>query len=149
MSTESLVCLMKSDVDAGQYLTALIGQPWARDGLHCWALVRQVQRDLFDRDLPPVFDVAPDGRAAKARLFNGHPERKRWQAIERPVHGAVALMVRRGARIDFFEHAGVYFDLDGGGLLHVDDPHGVVFDDLFVFRSARRWMDPVFFVPRD
>ena len=137
--------LMK--IAPGPYVTVLINRPWDRGGLHCWRLVRDVQRDLFGRDLPPVFDTAPDRRATKAEAFADHPERARWREITAPAHGAVALMARKGARPDFVEHAGVWLDIDGGGLLHVDAPHGVVFDSLVELASVRRWATPQFFLP--
>lgn len=132
------------------YLSALINQPWARSGRHCWRLVREVQRDLFGRDLPLVMTEAPPGIGGirlKTKLFATHPERAAWQESREPVSGAIALMSRRAGQPDNTEHAGVYLALDGGGVLHTDDPHGVVFDDLFTLRDLRGW-SPIFFIPR-
>jgi hypothetical protein len=46
------------------------------------------------------------------------------------------------------EHAGVYLNLDGGGVLHMDDQHGVVFDSLFELPRIRTWAYPLLFVPK-
>lgn len=61
------------------------------------------------------------------RAFHGHEERRRWRATSLPVGGAIVLMHRPGTGARAI-HAGTYLALDGGGVLHVDDPHGVVFD---------------------
>lgn len=131
----------------GAYISALINQPWARDGRHCWRLVREVQRDLFGRKLPVVLDMAPLGAAGarlKARLFRDHPERQRWREIHEPEHGAIAIL--RG-QTGYEQHAGVYLDFDCGGVLHTDTPFGVVFDDLFTLRDLRH-LTPSFLVPK-
>jgi hypothetical protein len=103
-------------IAAGAYVSALINQPWARDGRHCWRLVVEVQRDLFGRTLPAVLESAPAGSRrpdAKAALFAEHEERARWiETTPIPAHGAIVLMHRRGMPADAFIHAGVYLALD-------------------------------------
>lgn len=126
----------------------MLGRPWEADGLHCWALVRDAATALFGVVLPPVLDVAPAGRLTKAELFNTHPERANWVEVDRPGRWAVCLMHRRRAREELLEHAGIYLDVDGGGILHVDDPHGVVFDTPFELPRLRKWAAPLYLVPR-
>lgn len=138
-------------IDAGAYVSALINQPWARDGRHCWRLVVEVQRDLFGRTLPAVLDTAPavrEGRALKPRLFAEHEERARWiETTPIVAHGAIVLMHRRGMPPDALIHAGVYLALDAGGVLHCDAPQGVVFDSMRELTELRRW-SPRFFIPK-
>ena len=137
-------------VDAAAYVSALSNQPWVQDGLHCWRLVRDVQRDLFGRDLPPVLTTAPGcglaGARERIRLFGAHAENAHWREVDGPVHGAIAKLARRGVAWGP-EHAGVWLDLDGGGVLHTDAPHGVVFDTLPQL-ATRGWV-PSWFVPID
>jgi hypothetical protein len=137
-------------MDTAAYISALINQPWARDGRHCWRLVIEVQRDLFGVEVPPIVDAAPggggEGRQEKARLFAQSEERKRWTETIIPVDGAVALMRRSAQPPRTFIHAGVYLALEGGGVLHTDNPHGVVFDTMPEL-NARGWV-PTFFLPR-
>jgi len=133
-------------MDQVAYVSALIGQPWQADGLHCWALVRQVVGDLFGVDLPAVIE-APEGRRTKAGMFANHPARAGWVEAQPPLPWAVALMHRRGGARDVIEHAGVYLPFDGGGVLHVDNPHGVVFDTLFDLQRIRCWATPLMLVP--
>ncbi len=122
--------------DAAVYVSALQGRPWSADQ-HCWALVAEVQAELFGRALPPVLIADRLTAGELVRAFHDHPERERWRQVERPAHGAVVLMHRPGAHARAI-HAGVYLDLDGGGVLHVDDPHGVTFDDTLSL-NLRNW----------
>lgn len=131
-------------VSPAAYVSALQGRPWGIEA-HCWDLVRQVQADLFGRELPPV--LIPDKLTAPelVRAFHSHPERERWQQSSLPRDGAIALMYRPGAHARAI-HAGVYLDLDCGGVLHVDDPHGVVFDGMLDL-NVRNWRAE-FYQPR-
>ncbi|SEE59484.1 hypothetical protein SAMN05519104_6662 [Rhizobiales bacterium GAS188] len=132
-------------LDRAAYVDALIGAPWQGDGLHCWALVRQVQRDLFGRELPAVLNAAPEDPREAMRLFASHHERGRWLEVQRPIDGAIMLASRAltGRRSC---HAGVYLAIGQGGVLHVDAPHGVVLDDLMIL-AARRWA-PIWLLPK-
>lgn len=134
------------------YVDALIGTPWRRDGFHCWQLVRKVEADLFGRDLPVVLEVSPDDDE-KRELFGNHPERRNWReatvaeaSLRQGIDGAVVLMERRHIGAKSSIHCGVYLDIEGGGVLHVDAPQGVAFDSLPVLR-LRGW-STTFLVPR-
>ena len=48
-------------LDASEFVGGLIGYAYDPAGLHCWELVRQCQRVVFGRELPPVL-VAPERR---------------------------------------------------------------------------------------
>lgn len=137
-------------VDAGRYVSRLINRPWTRIN-NCWRLVREVQRDLFGVTLPPIINIAPEGgraaRETRRELFTTHEERRQWQESDVPTHGAVALMRLPAASVGDFQHAGVYLDLDGGGVLHTNKPHGVVFDSLSDLMAIRRWV-PTYFIRR-
>lgn len=136
--------------DLGAYVSDLINTPWERSRLHCWSTVCKVQRDVFGRALPVVFDAGGgggEGRRYRREAFAGHAERGRWTEVGVPRHGAVALMRRSAAPAGDYEHAGVWLDLDGGGVLHSDYPHGVVFDSPIEL-AARGWV-PAWFVPRE
>lgn len=111
--------------------------------MNCWVFTRKVVLELFGVQLP-FSDVAPSRRREKAQAFATHPERASWRpAAAGEVDWAVALMHRRGAPGDFIEHAGVYLNVDGGGILHMDDHHGVVFDSLFELPRIRTWAEPL------
>ncbi|MAA99972.1 MAG: hypothetical protein CMN87_14635 [Stappia sp.] len=123
-----------SPLDPGQLaaLQALVGAPYdARDrrpGFHCWGLFREVQRILFEVDLPEV-DIAEMSVRARARAFTTAPERRRWQRIAAPRHGCAVLLGRRDVPI----HIGCYLELGplpcDRGVIHAARP-AVSFDSL-------------------
>jgi hypothetical protein len=132
-------------MDAGAYVSALINQPWARDGRHCARLVKEVERDLFGRALPETLAIAPP-MTERPALFVAAIAQSGWHEIDAPEHGAVALMHAVGTPREDLIHAGVYLALDRGGVLHCDFPQGVVFDSL-VQLTALRHRVPRWFVP--
>jgi hypothetical protein len=133
--------------EPGPYMAEMMNQPWEPDGLHCWALVRKTVKDVVGIEVPPIVGVIPSLRKDRAELFVSHDERDKWTEVETPGEWAVVLVARKQAHPDFLEHAGVYFNIEGGGIFHADHPHGVVWDSLFEFDKVRRWGKPRFFVP--
>lgn len=140
------------DCSEVSYIQRLVGQPYQRNGLHCWALVIQVQRDLFGRELPLIMSAVPMPYSktwADVRHWLSRPaEEYGWQEADHPQHGCVVRMHRPHRHSAEIDHVGVYFDIDGGVVLHTDDPHGVVLDTLSEIRSVRNYT-PRFFVPVD
>jgi len=134
-------------VDLGAYLAAVRGRPWERRGLHCWALVQQVERDLFGREVP-LGPAAVPPREERRALFAVDAEAVGWQEVPLPEHGAVVRMYRVGGNPVDLEHAGVYLAVEGGRILHTDDPHGVVLDSLIELKKVRGWV-PRWFVPQN
>lgn len=130
-------------------INQLVNIPWTRDGGNCWRLAREIIA-LLGYDLPPVLDVAPEGREGrelKRSLFNTHPERAHWHEVISSKSWALALMRRDFRRPDDIEHAGVYFAVAGGHVFHTCEPHGAVWDSLAEL-YARKWV-PIFLVPRE
>lgn len=123
--------------DHAAYVSALQGRPWTPEQ-NCWALVRDVQRDLFGRDLP-AFEIQDRLTARElVRAFGQYPEeRQRWVQVAIPQDGAIVLMHRNGAHARAI-HAGVFLGLDGGGILHVDEPQGVAYETPFEL-LMRNW----------
>lgn len=134
------------DSDAAAFVDLVIGRPYEAKGLHCWELTRQCQSVLFKRELPPVL-VAPERMRELLGLMQTRHHYPGWRESATPAHGAIVFLTRNGhdaARAAC--HAGTWLDLDGGGLLHTDDPHGVVFETLPELK-ARNWAEPSFHVP--
>lgn len=135
-----------SDTATLQYLAAVMGRAYEPAGLHCWELVRSCERIVFDRELPPVL-VAPERMAELVGLMQMRKSYPGWREVEAPAHGAVVFMTRNGHEASRAAcHAGVWLDLDGGGVLHTDAPHGVVFESLPELK-ARNWGDLSFYLP--
>jgi len=132
--------------DAAAFAELYIGRKYEANGLHCWELVRQCQETLFGRLLPPVL-VAPERKRELIELMDLRHSYAGWRQAPQPEHGAVVFMTRHGHGATRAAcHSGVWLSLDGGGVLHTDEPHGVVFETLPEL-TARNWADFGFFVP--
>ncbi|SEM68696.1 hypothetical protein SAMN04515666_11915 [Bosea lupini] len=132
--------------DAVDFVNRMIGRPYEPTRLHCWELTRQCQHEVFGRELPIVL-AAPQ---SKRELIGMMAERDRhddWCEVAGPAHGAVVFIGRESlGRVRAAIHAGVFLALDGGGVLHTDDPHGVAFESLAVL-AARGWAAPSYYLP--
>lgn len=112
------------------FLDLVIGRPYEPNGLHCWELVRQCQQVIFKRHLPPVL-VAPERRRELVDMMSLRHTYQGWIEVKEPVHGCVVFMTKNGHEVSNAAcHAAVWLDLDGGGFLHTDEPHGVVFEKM-------------------
>lgn len=127
------------------YISRRIGDPWEIGGLHCWALVRETQLEVYGRELPEIDGLYALDAKELVGIFISHPERRNWQEVPGPVDGAIVLMSRPGGRSRDI-HAGTYMAVDRGGVLHVDSPQGVAFDSMIELTRVRRWK-PSFFMP--
>ncbi len=128
------------------FLDRVIGAPYEPEGLHCWELARRCQLEVFDRDLPVIMTV-PETKREIVTLMARRHEYPGWKELQAPVHGAIVFMTRHGngpSRSAI--HAGVYLALDGGAVLHTDDPHGVTFESLLEL-TTRNWADMSFYSP--
>jgi hypothetical protein len=119
-------------MDRVAYLNGLIGRAWS-PVRHCWSLVREVEHDLFGRDLPAMpAGLATSGLHAITDTFGGHAERANWREVTAPSDGAIALIARKSADI----HCGVYLDRPHPGILHCDEAQGVCFDPLVILKMT-------------
>jgi len=132
--------------DAAAFVNDLIGCAYEAVGLHCWELTRRCQREVFGRELPAVLAV-PESKRELVRLMARRDAHHGWREVDQPEHGAVVFLSRAGhgpSRAAI--HAGTFLVLDGGGVLHTDEPQGVAFDSLSDL-AARNWASPSFYVP--
>ena len=109
------------------WVNKYIGQPWEARTHDCWGFFRNVQRDVFGRDVPAV-DVTSYRAAAKAALMANHPHRLAWQEITR-----AELQDGDGVRMASTGnpgHVGIWVDIDGGRVAHCDEPFGVMVHSL-------------------
>ena len=120
--------------DRPAIIAGLLGTPYDKVERHCWWLATLVERDVFGRDLPAGPGADP-GRHERSRLLANHPARQEWQAHPAPNDGDLVLMGRvEGKDI----HCGVYL-ADHRGIIHTDEPHGVVIDTVLDLQQVRRW----------
>ena len=129
---------MALTADRAAFLNGFVNRPWAKDGLHCWAFVSEVERVLFGRSLP-LFAVMPELREV-ARLFRDHDERRNWREVAAPADGSIVLMSRVADRRRSDLHCGVFLVTDGPGQIwHCDEPQGVEAVSPVEVTELRRW----------
>jgi hypothetical protein len=113
-----------------------IGREWVNgaqgpDSFDCWGFVRWIQREHFGRELPTV-DIDAMNTLAVVRAFSRHAEHDNWTKVATPSEGDCVEM----GNITHPFHVGVWFDVDGGGVLHCVQGAGVVFSSLAAIRLA-------------
>lgn len=125
-------------IDAATFLDVVLGLPYDEKKLHCWELVRRMQSQVFQRELPTVL-VRPDNMRELVGMMELRKTYQDWEQVDQPAHSAVVFMTKGGHDVEVAAcHAGVYLDFDGGGILHTDADHGVVFESLPAVK-ARNW----------
>jgi cell wall-associated NlpC family hydrolase len=142
-------------IDRVAFVTGLIGKPWVAnakgpDAYDCYHLVQHTQRHLFNREMLDIH--VPNDPTWKyiAKAIEAHPERANWEPItltpttysKAPDGSIVVLGANR-----YGMHLGVWFQPENG-VLHTDNPDGVVFHDLLTLR-ALGWQRLIFFRPKE
>lgn len=128
--------LTVDDAVAARLIEGWLPHPWS-ERRNCWWLAATACRALYGIDVPlrPFAGPLPE-RAARDALFAAHPARRLWRRVAEPEDGSIVLM-SRGALGD--EHAGLFVGLGRGGVLHVDRPHGTVFEPPIAVSALRGW----------
>ena len=106
---------------AGRY----VGDVWSSPDHDCWGFFRRVQKEQFNRDIPP-FAVDAFSRRACAQAVDSNPERGNWLPADAPREGDAVLL----AHARHPSHVGLWVDADGGGVLHCMRGAGVVFQSV-------------------
>lgn len=127
-----------------------IGKPWQAgaqgpDAYDCYGLCIAVQRDHFGRQLPLIADgVDRADKRALAKEFLRPEYREGWVGYWHmpPKDGDLVTM----AHARHPTHVGIYLDIDGGGILHCVETHGVVFARLAALKAAG-WGRLQFYMP--
>lgn len=83
----------------------------------CWGLLMHCRSAYFSGGIPDV----DFGEAARG-LYSHKMRSGQWEIVPYPKHGD-GVLLRDGND----PHVGIYLDLDGGGVLHAMERHGVVF----------------------
>lgn len=118
------------------FINGLIGLPW-RSGANgpeaydCWGIAQAVQGRLFLRQLPDIKINAEDTRAVIREIATTRA-RDSWRQVDGPAHGRMVGL--SSGRHPY--HVGVYLDVDGGGILHSQNPAGVCFDRIVTLQAA-------------
>ncbi|WP_027578490.1 hypothetical protein [Bradyrhizobium sp. Ai1a-2] len=132
-----------------EFLSPLIGEPWAWQSRNCWDFACHVQRELFARALPAIAVPADFSRRWVLDEFAAHPERALWREVaEGPgglvtaADGALVLM----AHLRFPAHIGVWLRPEAR-IIHCDGKTGVACETPLALRQMG-WKKLTFFEPR-
>lgn len=99
-----------------------IGKPWANGArgprmFDCWGLFRHVFASKLGIDLP-LYQIDTKDRVSVSRAFGKAVISKQWISVDKPEEfDAVAM--GRGSTV---HHVGIFVDVDGGRVLHADNP---------------------------
>lgn len=107
-----------------------IGCPWVAgaqgpDNFDCWGFVRFVLLYEYGHNVPPV-NVNPDNLRNVLHAFRADLAFQSFIEVNKPQDGDVVLMKQSKNPV----HAGLWLDIDGGGVLHCVRESGVVFQNV-------------------
>jgi cell wall-associated NlpC family hydrolase len=118
-------------MDRAAIINELIGRPYDLGGrkpgsLDCYGCAREVQWQIYGREMPPFEMPGSAGRMAIAAAISAHPERLAWREVDHPADGALVTMARNGCGY----HIGTWMENDGGLIIHALETVGVVADTI-------------------
>lgn len=115
-----------------QIVYDLVGMPWVLGGdgeaaFDCWSLCAHVWKKCYGIDVP-IMQVNDSVRALYGKKFKQELAKlnkyDQWHKVDNLQNGDACLMAMHDKIIC---HIGVYFDFNGGGVLHAIKACGVQF----------------------
>jgi hypothetical protein len=136
-------------VTRSEFLSPLIGQPWAWQARNCWDFACHVERKLFGRTLPRVAVPADLSKRWVLESIERHPERSAWREVPRGPGGLVsaadgALVLMAHSRIP--AHIGVWLKPEAR-VIHCSEQHGVCCESVLALQQMG-WKKLTFFEPK-
>jgi hypothetical protein len=132
-----------------EFLSPLIGQPWAWQSRNCWDFAAHVERELFGRGLPVVSVPQNVNKRWVLEAIEAHPERDAWTEVEqlpdgiiRAADGALVLM----AHLRMPAHIGVWLEPEQR-IVHCSEQHGVCLETVLALRQMG-WRKMTFYEPK-
>lgn len=109
------------------WINDYFGKPWENgaqgpDAYDCWALVRAVNADIFNINLPVISCDALNTQAIQKEFCN-NPEYSNWVLVDSPKEGDCVVTKSRSGKA---EHVGIWVEVDGGKILQSVYGSGVV-----------------------
>lgn len=95
------------------------------DSFDCWGLVRFVLLHEYGYNVPPV-NINPNNLRDVLSAFHADLAFQAFVEVDKPQDGDVVLMRQAKNPV----HAGIWLDVDGGGVLHCVREIGVVFQNV-------------------
>jgi len=118
-----------------------IGRPWVAgaqgaDAFDCWGFVRFVLANEYAVSVPPV-NINPNNLRDVLTAFHKDLAFKAFVQVDKPIDGDVVLLRQAKNPV----HAGLWLDIDGGGVLHCVRESGVVFQNIRSLNLAGWFLD--------
>lgn len=125
-----------------------IGRPWVAgaqgpDSFDCWGFVRYVLKHEYGHDVPPV-NVNPENLRDVLHAFKSDLAFTAFIEAPSPRAGDVVLMRQAKNPV----HAGLWLDIDGGGVLHCVRGYGVVFQNIRSLNTCGWFLDSFYRVKK-
>ena len=118
-----------------------IGRPWVAgaqgpDSFDCWGFVRYVLKHEYGYAVPQV-NVNPECLRDVLHAFRTDLAFTAFMEVPYPRGGDVVLMRQAKNPV----HAGLWLDVDGGGVLHCVRGNGVVFQNIASLNACGCFLD--------
>lgn len=118
-----------------------IGFPWVAggqgpDSFDCWGFVRFVLLHEYGYNVPPV-NINPDNLRDVITAFRSNLAFTAFDEAPYPQEGDVVLMRQAKNPV----HAGLWLDVDSGGVLHCVRNSGVVFQNIHSLNASGWFLD--------
>lgn len=118
-----------------------IGRPWVAgaqgpDSFDCWGFVRYVLKHEYGYDVPQV-NVNPECLRDVLYAFRTDLAFTAFEEVPLPCDGDVVLMRQAKNPV----HAGLWLEIDGGGVLHCVRGSGVVFQNVISLNTTGWFLD--------
>ena len=125
-----------------------IGKPWIAgkqgpDSFDCWGFVRYVLLHEYGYNVPPV-NINPDNLRDVLHAFRSDLAFQAFIEVKEPCDGDVVLMRQAKNPV----HAGLWLDIDGGGILHCVRGNGVVFQNISSLNMCGWFIDSYYRVKK-
>ncbi|MBO5038085.1 MAG: C40 family peptidase [Alphaproteobacteria bacterium] len=101
------------------------------DSFDCWGFVRFVLLHEYGHNVPPV-NINPDNLRDVLHAFRTDLAFQAFNKVKTPQDGDVVLMRQAKNPV----HAGLWLDIDGGGVLHCVRGSGVVFQNIHSLNAS-------------
>lgn len=118
-----------------------IGRPWAAgaqggESFDCWGFVRYVLKHEYGYNVPQV-NVNPECLRDVLHAFRADLAFQAFIEVTTPKDGDVVLMRQAKNPV----HAGLWLEIDGGGVLHCVRNSGVVFQNIRSLNASGWFLD--------
>lgn len=118
-----------------------IGLPWVAgaqgpDCFDCWGFVRYVLKYEYGFDVPPV-NINPNNLRDVLHAFRTDLAFRAFIEVPSPQSGDVVLMRQSKNPV----HAGLWLNVDDGGVLHCVRGSGVVFQNVYSLNLCGWYLD--------